>query len=139
VTTFHLISLSLSLSLGATFSSCLSKCAESRQNGSSEKWILVLLLSGGHITTNSSIPTSHISSFLSLFLCACGEKMEANSASKWFFLCMVLFLSLQMTNCAVTYDRKAIVINGQRRILFSGSIHYPRSSQNVLFFLPTFI
>ncbi|KAK8710392.1 hypothetical protein V6N13_145716 [Hibiscus sabdariffa] len=30
--------------------------------------------------------------------------------------------------CSVTYDRKAIVINGQRRILFSGSIHYPRST-----------
>ncbi|KAB1209242.1 Beta-galactosidase 3, partial [Morella rubra] len=29
---------------------------------------------------------------------------------------------------SVTYDRKAIVINRQRRILFSGSIHYPRST-----------
>ncbi|KAJ4768320.1 Beta-galactosidase [Rhynchospora pubera] len=28
----------------------------------------------------------------------------------------------------VTYDHKAIVINGQRRILISGSIHYPRST-----------
>ncbi|GJN18569.1 hypothetical protein PR202_gb05741 [Eleusine coracana subsp. coracana] len=27
----------------------------------------------------------------------------------------------------VTYDRKAVVVNGQRRILLSGSIHYPRS------------
>ncbi|CAA7402940.1 unnamed protein product [Spirodela intermedia] len=27
----------------------------------------------------------------------------------------------------VTYDQKAIVINGHRRILISGSIHYPRS------------
>ncbi|XBI69724.1 hypothetical protein VPH35_064368 [Triticum aestivum] len=29
---------------------------------------------------------------------------------------------------AVTYDRKAVLIGGQRRILFSGSIHYPRST-----------
>ncbi|KAM0873147.1 hypothetical protein ACQ4PT_038264 [Festuca glaucescens] len=29
---------------------------------------------------------------------------------------------------AVTYDKKAVVINGQRKILFSGSIHYPRST-----------
>jgi beta-galactosidase len=28
----------------------------------------------------------------------------------------------------VTYDRKAVIINGQRRILLSGSIHYPRST-----------
>lgn len=31
-------------------------------------------------------------------------------------------------NAAVSYDHKAIVINGQRRILMSGSIHYPRST-----------
>uniref|UniRef100_A0A2N9IXM3 Beta-galactosidase n=1 Tax=Fagus sylvatica TaxID=28930 RepID=A0A2N9IXM3_FAGSY len=54
--------------------------------------------------------------------------MEANSGSNWFLLCIVLFLSLQLTQCLVTYDRKALVINGQRRILFSGSIHYPRST-----------
>ncbi|XP_078432092.1 beta-galactosidase-like [Wolffia australiana] len=28
----------------------------------------------------------------------------------------------------VTYDQRSIVINGQRRILISGSIHYPRST-----------
>ncbi|KAL0873264.1 hypothetical protein Bca101_022969 [Brassica carinata] len=28
----------------------------------------------------------------------------------------------------VTYDHKAVIINGQRRILLSGSIHYPRST-----------
>ncbi|KAK4562615.1 hypothetical protein RGQ29_005210 [Quercus rubra] len=54
--------------------------------------------------------------------------MEANTASNWFLLSMVLFLSLQLTQCSVTYDRKALIINGHRRILFSGSIHYPRST-----------
>ncbi|XP_066369750.1 beta-galactosidase 9-like [Miscanthus floridulus] len=29
---------------------------------------------------------------------------------------------------AVSYDHRAVVINGQRRILISGSIHYPRST-----------
>ncbi|KAM7275179.1 hypothetical protein ACFE04_017045 [Oxalis oulophora] len=29
---------------------------------------------------------------------------------------------------SVTYDHKSIIINGQRRILISGSIHYPRST-----------
>ncbi|MQL69305.1 hypothetical protein Taro_001585 [Colocasia esculenta] len=32
---------------------------------------------------------------------------------------------------SVTYDSKAIVINGKRRILISGSIHYPRSVPEV--------
>nr|GMC96949.1 beta-galactosidase 3 [Ipomoea batatas] len=43
-------------------------------------------------------------------------------------LCMVFLLSCGLIHCSVTYDRKAIVINGQRRLLFSGSIHYPRST-----------
>lgn len=32
---------------------------------------------------------------------------------------------------SVTYDSKALVIDGQRRILFSGSIHYPRTTPEV--------
>ncbi|XP_043713345.1 beta-galactosidase 3-like [Telopea speciosissima] len=53
--------------------------------------------------------------------------MEINSVSKLLsFSFLVLFLGL--VQCSVTYDRKAIIINGQRRILISGSIHYPRST-----------
>ncbi|XP_058190727.1 beta-galactosidase 3-like [Rhododendron vialii] len=55
--------------------------------------------------------------------------MEANSASKWcFFLSLFLIWGVQLTQCNVTYDRKALIINGHKRILFSGSIHYPRST-----------
>ncbi|CAI9103760.1 OLC1v1002304C1 [Oldenlandia corymbosa var. corymbosa] len=63
--------------------------------------------------------------------------MEANSASssKWFCsICMLLFLILaafEVAHCSVTYDRKSLIINGQRRILFSGSIHYPRSTPDM--------
>ncbi|KAG6513400.1 hypothetical protein ZIOFF_023724 [Zingiber officinale] len=46
------------------------------------------------------------------------------------FSLLLLFL-LPAAQCGVTYDRKAIVINGQRRILISGSIHYPRSTPEV--------
>lgn len=35
----------------------------------------------------------------------------------------------------VTYDHRALVIDGQRRILQSGSIHYPRSTPEVRFYL----
>ena len=48
-------------------------------------------------------------------------------------LLVALLVALQLGTVAskVTYDHKAIVINGQRRILFSGSIHYPRSTPEV--------
>ncbi|XP_061356322.1 beta-galactosidase 5-like [Gastrolobium bilobum] len=55
--------------------------------------------------------------------------METNSVSKLLILLfMALFVGCELIHCSVTYDRKAIVINGQRRILISGSIHYPRST-----------
>ncbi|KAE8659884.1 Beta-galactosidase 5 [Hibiscus syriacus] len=55
--------------------------------------------------------------------------METNSVSKLlFFFFIALLASSQLIHCSVTYDKKAILINGQRRILISGSIHYPRST-----------
>ena len=67
--------------------------------------------------------------------------MEANkSALSWFLLSLVfLSLRLELTQCNVGYDRKALVINGQRKILFSGSIHYPRSTPQVFIFLFYFL
>nr|ACC78255.1 beta-galactosidase [Carica papaya] len=45
---------------------------------------------------------------------------------------LVLFLLfcswLWSVEATVSYDHKAIIINGRRRILISGSIHYPRST-----------
>ncbi|KAI4316864.1 hypothetical protein L6164_024804 [Bauhinia variegata] len=58
--------------------------------------------------------------------------METSSVSK---LLMVLLTALlvgsELIHCSVTYDKKAIIINGQRRILISGSIHYPRSTPDM--------
>lgn len=31
----------------------------------------------------------------------------------------------------VTYDGRSLIINGKRELLFSGSIHYPRSTPDV--------
>lgn len=39
---------------------------------------------------------------------------------------------------SVTYDRKAIVIDGKRRILQSGSVHYPRTAPEVSLILYMF-
>lgn len=51
---------------------------------------------------------------------------------KFNMVLVLLFLCLCLCVCSVTasvtYDHKAIIINGQRRILISGSIHYPRST-----------
>ncbi|KAK7273442.1 hypothetical protein RIF29_14492 [Crotalaria pallida] len=50
-------------------------------------------------------------------------------SSSWF---KTLLLSLALLGSClageVTYDSKALIINGERRIIFSGSIHYPRST-----------
>ncbi|GAB2269227.1 Beta-galactosidase 1 [Dionaea muscipula] len=42
-------------------------------------------------------------------------------------LWVFLFSNVSVVDASVGYDKKAITINGQRRILISGSIHYPRS------------
>ena len=34
----------------------------------------------------------------------------------------------------VTYDGRSVIVNGKRELLFSGSIHYPRSTPNVWIF-----
>ncbi|KAJ9564503.1 hypothetical protein OSB04_000469 [Centaurea solstitialis] len=49
--------------------------------------------------------------------------------TKWVLLfLMITQMGCQIIHCNVSYDSKAIVINGQRRLLISGSIHYPRST-----------
>ncbi|CAO2037710.1 unnamed protein product [Urochloa humidicola] len=41
---------------------------------------------------------------------------------------LAAFLLASAANAAVSYDHRSLVINGRRRILISGSIHYPRST-----------
>ncbi|VFQ71873.1 unnamed protein product [Cuscuta campestris] len=52
------------------------------------------------------------------------------TAKEWVLLRLVLILvTFQHIHCgSVSYDGKSLIINGQRRILVSGSIHYPRST-----------
>lgn len=35
-------------------------------------------------------------------------------------------------NGTVTYDSRSLIVNGKRELFFSGSIHYPRSTPNVI-------
>ncbi|KAL3621849.1 Beta-galactosidase 3 [Castilleja foliolosa] len=56
--------------------------------------------------------------------------MKPSSFSKlvsWVCI-VVLFHGCMLVMCSVTYDKRSLIINGQRRILISGSIHYPRST-----------
>ncbi|KAJ8442581.1 hypothetical protein Cgig2_026523 [Carnegiea gigantea] len=58
--------------------------------------------------------------------------MGRSSVSKLLILLFFSFiLGSQKTHSAVTYDNKGIIINGQRKILISGSIHYPRSTPDM--------
>ncbi|OMO66280.1 hypothetical protein COLO4_30655 [Corchorus olitorius] len=62
--------------------------------------------------------------------------MDSNSklSVMWKALLVVLLASWVFSvTASVSYDRKAITINGQRRILISGSIHYPRSTPEYYF------
>ncbi|XP_051152591.1 beta-galactosidase-like isoform X2 [Andrographis paniculata] len=45
-----------------------------------------------------------------------------------FAMIVVLSMVLSSARAKVSYDDKAFIINGKRRILISGSIHYPRST-----------
>lgn len=60
--------------------------------------------------------------------------METISVSKLITLFFLsLFLGFKFTHSTeITYDNKGIIINGQRKILISGSIHYPRSTPEVI-------
>ncbi|CDP03052.1 unnamed protein product [Coffea canephora] len=61
--------------------------------------------------------------------------MAYSNINCWFHACILSFLVLNSLSCAfaydVSYDGRAIKINGERRILISGSIHYPRSTPSM--------
>ncbi|KAL5728789.1 hypothetical protein ACHQM5_001829 [Ranunculus cassubicifolius] len=52
--------------------------------------------------------------------------INSNMSRRITILCFFFLFSSVISS--VTYDNRAIIINGQRRILISGSIHYPRST-----------
>lgn len=48
-----------------------------------------------------------------------------------FLFVFMLWVSVVVSSRSVTYDGRALIIDGTRRVLFSGSIHYPRSTPEV--------
>ncbi|OWM85111.1 hypothetical protein CDL15_Pgr027898 [Punica granatum] len=64
--------------------------------------------------------------------------MEWGSVVRWLAVAVLVLMagvSRRADGAAatgnVTYDGRSLIINGQRKILFSGSIHYPRSTPNM--------
>jgi Glycosyl hydrolases family 35 len=72
--------------------------------------------------------------------------MKGMSQVLW--LMAALFMVSYITNIAsvtdafvgnVTYDNHSLIINGKRELIFSGSIHYPRSPPAVSIIVLCFI
>lgn len=53
----------------------------------------------------------------------------------WVLLPLLTAMSGGVRGGEVTYDGRSLIINGERKVLFSGSIHYPRSPREVLYIL----
>lgn len=49
----------------------------------------------------------------------------------WVVLTVAVIRDIVVRGGDVTYDGRSLIIDGQRKILFSGSIHYPRSTPEV--------
>lgn len=62
------------------------------------------------------------------------SKIKMGINTKWFLIFFVLIFGSKICYCSVSYDKKSLIINGQRKILFSGSVHYPRSTPDVWLF-----
>ena len=65
-----------------------------------------------------------------LLLAACSSGGGGSRILLAVFLLAASLLA-SAANAAVSYDHRSLVINGRRRILISGSIHYPRSTPEV--------
>ncbi|KAG6534969.1 hypothetical protein ZIOFF_008883 [Zingiber officinale] len=65
----------------------------------------------------------------SSFLFSCLLQSLAMATSPRLFLFLFLFLFATVVTAAqnVTYDARSLIIDGERRLIISGSIHYPRS------------
>ena len=51
------------------------------------------------------------------------------------WLCCLFALLSMAHGGNVTYDGRSLIINGEHKILFSGEIHYPRSTPQVFYCL----
>lgn len=80
-----------------------------------------------------------LENFVWLYFCTvfCILGLVIMGIKKWVALVLFVLLVFEgyfietVNSATVTYDHRALVIDGKRRILQSGSIHYPRSTPEV--------
>lgn len=77
----------------------------------------------GHFSDHSHIVFFFVSSTMAI------------SKFAFCFCLSIAMLSLYADATEVSHDGRAITIDGKRRLLLSGSIHYPRSTPGVNFLL----
>ncbi|KAK6246529.1 hypothetical protein SCA6_009619 [Theobroma cacao] len=57
-----------------------------------------------------------------------GKVCEVMEKLFWLLILTVVAVVAAVEGGEVTYDGRSLIIQGQRKLLFSGSIHYPRST-----------
>lgn len=71
------------------------------------------------------------------------KSFKKKEMGSWLFLFLVgLFWVASASGVGsrnVTYDGRSLIIDGQHKILFSGSIHYPRSTPQVCMYVCMYI
>lgn len=72
-----------------------------------------------------------INTIVFLSLLSLKKKIYTTMVSLKFLLCCLLLSSCTYATI-VSHDGRAITIDGHRRVLLSGSIHYPRSTSEVI-------
>ena len=60
-----------------------------------------------------------------------GLEMEWWWKLYWGLVLVIMMKGGHTEGGEVTYDGRSLIIDGQRKMLFSGSIHYPRSTPEV--------
>jgi hypothetical protein len=87
-----------------------------------------------HIVSRTRKPSARCG-FLSAHLLGAGRLAMRRWCPAVLLGCVVaLSVLVAAVECVVAYDKKVVLIDGQMRILFSGSIHYPRSTPDVTAF-----
>ena len=61
--------------------------------------------------------------------------MSSSGILALLIVCFCTSGRLWATATQVTYDNRAIIIDGKHRVLVSGSIHYPRSTTQAIFYI----
>lgn len=92
-------------------------------------------LSKSQLTDTCSYKFKHKIHYFSLCFCLPVKKKKMHPSKVLLATLFFFTLAPWATASKVTYDGRAIIIDGKHRLLVSGSIHYPRSTAQVYLFI----